>query len=51
MTVDVKCHDFARIWLSAGGWTYQMDIDRLAVLIQEVCEEFVMELENGPQHD
>lgn len=49
MSVDVKCHEFARIWLRAGGWTHDLDVVRLAELVQEIAEEFVTDLENGPQ--
>lgn len=49
MTVDVKVHAFAATWLQGAGWTYSGDVQRLAELVQEVCEEFVRDLENGPQ--
>ena len=55
MTVDVKVHAFAKRWLSAGGWTSEFDVDRLACLVQELCEDFTTDLENQyeqeAQHD
>lgn len=48
MTVDVKVHDFAALWLKTGGWTHDLDINRLAALIQDVCEDFQKELEEAP---
>lgn len=35
----------AASYLQAKGWTYSGDIDKLAGLIEECCEEFVDELE------
>lgn len=43
---DVKCHAFARIWLSAGGWSNDMDIAKLAQLVQDISEDFVTDLEH-----
>lgn len=46
--MDVRAYEFSKIWLATGGWTYEMDARRLAELVQSVCEEFVMELEEKP---
>ena len=46
MTVDVKVYEFSKLWLSAGGWTSELDVDRLACLIQDICEDFTTDLEN-----
>jgi len=41
---DVRCHDFARIWLQAGGWTHDMDVNRLAQLVSDLAEDFTADL-------
>jgi hypothetical protein len=46
MTVDPATYTFAATRLTAGGWTYSGDIERLACLLQECCEEFEKELEH-----
>jgi hypothetical protein len=46
MTVDVKCHEFAALWLRTGGWTSELDIKKLSELIQSVCEDFTADLTN-----
>lgn len=51
MSVDVKCHTFAQLWLRAGGWTNDMDTMKLAQLVQDIAEDFVTELEEGIDHD
>ena len=55
MTVDIKVYEFSKIWLSAGGWTHELDIQRLAELVQSVCEDFESDLQSiydrESQHD
>lgn len=43
MTGEIK--QFASSYLSARGWTYSGDVERLAAKIEECCEEFMKELE------
>lgn len=47
---DVKCYDFAKIWLSASGWNHEMDIGKLAQRIQDLCEEFEADLDEEHRH-
>lgn len=51
MTLDPKVHAFSAAWLQAGGWTHAGDVMKLAGLVQEVCEEFVKELEEQYEKD
>lgn len=47
MTVDPKAYDFSRVWLKAGGWGYDVDVTKLAELVQSVCQDFEADLENS----
>ncbi len=49
MTVDKKAFDFAAAWLAGAGYTWSCDVQRLAERIQEACEDYVADIENGPQ--
>lgn len=46
MTVDPKAYEFSRSWLQAGGWGHDVDVMKLAELIQDVCQDFEADLEN-----
>ena len=48
-TVDNKCYLFAFSWLcgSRAGYTYSGDIQKLAELVQDLCEEFTNELDTA----
>jgi hypothetical protein len=46
---DVRCYDLAKDFLKDGGWTHSEDIHRLAQAIQDTIEDFIADLENGPQ--
>lgn len=45
MTVDAKVYEFAQQWLQAGGWTHSEDVMRLAMLVQDLANDFVTDLE------
>ncbi len=49
MTLDPKAYEFARNWLAGAGYTWSEDVKRLAEKIQEACEEYVADIEDGPQ--
>ncbi len=49
MTVDKKAFDFAASWLAGAGYTWTGDVQRLAELVQSVAEDYVADIENGPQ--
>jgi hypothetical protein len=55
MTVDVKVYEFSKLWLRTGGWCAEIDIDRLAMRLQETLEDFeadmMNEYEKEAQHD
>ena len=46
VTIDPKIHALAAAWCQGAGWHNTVDVERLAVKIQEVVEEFEAELEN-----
>jgi hypothetical protein len=48
MSVDTRAYEFARIWLSAGGWSNDIDTQKLAQLIQDLCEDFMADLAYEP---
>lgn len=47
MSVDIKAYEFSKIWLSAGGWTSDMDVNKLAQLVQDLAEDFTTDLEKS----
>ena len=44
-TVDDKCYAFAKDWLLGDGYTYSGDIQRLAEIVQDLCEDFCKDLD------
>ena len=46
-TVDKKIYEFAEQFLWDDGWTYTGDIQKLAELVQDLCEEFTHELDQS----
>ncbi len=46
MSYDQSTYNFAKVWLSAGGWHNEIDTDKLAELIDDLCRDFVADLNN-----
>ncbi len=49
MTLDPKAYEFSKVWLAGEGYTWTGDVQRLAELVQDCCEDYVADIENGPQ--
>ena len=47
VSYDTHCYDLAKFWLEASGWNHDATIRQLAQRIQDTCEDFEAELENG----
>ncbi len=45
MSYDQSTYDFAKRWLSTGGWSNEIDTEKLAELIDDLCRDFVLELD------
>ena len=50
-TVDEKCYEFAEQWLWGDGYTYSGDIQQLAEIVQDLCEEFTHELDTACENE
>ncbi len=40
-------HEFARTYLAGAGYTWSGDVQRLAELVQECCEDYVADMTEG----